>query len=101
MANRSDPDLEQRMQQLIREVGTPAAAPQARSSGRGRSMGKVLPRVSLVAGVSMALALLIGIQLGALPWRYRRELWRAQGVVIGVVVGIGIGRLTVRRPEED
>jgi len=47
----------------------------------------------------MALALLIGIQLGALPWRYRRELWQAQGAAFGVVVGLAIGRLTARRSD--
>jgi hypothetical protein len=46
----------------------------------------------------MALALMIGIQLGALPWRYRRELWQAQGAALGVVVGLAIGRLSAWRP---
>jgi len=53
----------------------------------------------MMAGVGMALALLVGIQLGALPWRYRRELWQAQGAALGVVVGLAIGRLSARRPD--
>ncbi len=45
----------------------------------------------------MALALMIGIQLGSLPWRYGRELWQAQGAAFGLVVGLAIGRLSARR----
>ncbi len=59
------------------------------------------PRVAIGAAVGMALALMVGIQLGALPWRYRRELWQAQGLAIGGVIGVGIGfaagRLTANR----
>jgi hypothetical protein len=51
----------------------------------------------MVAGVGMALALILGIQLGALPWRYRRELWQAQGAAFGMVVGLAIGRFSARR----
>jgi uncharacterized membrane-anchored protein YhcB (DUF1043 family) len=51
----------------------------------------------MLAGVGMTLALMIGIQLGALPWRYRRELWQAQGAALGLVVGLAIGRLSARR----
>jgi uncharacterized membrane-anchored protein YhcB (DUF1043 family) len=51
----------------------------------------------MLAGVGMALALMIGIQLGSLPWRYRRELWQAQGAAFGLVVGLAIGRLSASR----
>jgi uncharacterized membrane-anchored protein YhcB (DUF1043 family) len=50
---------------------------------------------------AVLLALWIGVQLGALPWRYRRELWQAQGIAVGVVVGFAIGRLTSRRTEDS
>jgi hypothetical protein len=42
----------------------------------------------LLAGV-----LLVGIQLGGLPWRYRQQLWQLQGAVLGFLVGFGVGRL--------
>jgi len=55
------------------------------------------PRVGIGAAVGVALALMVGIQLGALPWRYRREVWQAQGLAIGVVIGFAAGRLTAGR----
>jgi len=39
------------------------------------------------------LALLLGIQLGALHWRYRREIWRLQGLAVGCAIGFVVGRL--------
>jgi uncharacterized membrane-anchored protein YhcB (DUF1043 family) len=51
----------------------------------------------MLAGVGIAMALMIGIQLGALPWRYRRVMWQFQGAVFGLVVGLAIGRLSARR----
>lgn len=40
---------------------------------------------------------MIGVQLGGLPWRFRREIWQIQGVVVGLALGVVIGRLSVRR----
>ena len=48
-------------------------------------------------GLAVGLALLVGLQLGALPWRFRREIWQVQGAVVGLAVGVVIGRLTARR----
>jgi hypothetical protein len=90
-----DPDLQQRLQQLMREVGSPTVAPPTQPPGRSRPIARLFPRIPVLVG--LGLALLIGIQLGALPWRYRRELWQAQGAAFGVVVGLAIGRLSVRR----
>jgi uncharacterized membrane-anchored protein YhcB (DUF1043 family) len=45
-------------------------------------------------GVPLLAALVIGIQLGAIPWRYRRQIWQAQGVLVGIAVGYLIGRLS-------
>jgi len=93
----SDPNLQKRLQQLMREVGNPKAPPATQAPGRNRPIAKGFRRLPILAGVGMALALVIGIQLGALPWRYRRELWQAQGAALGVVVGLAIGRLSPRR----
>lgn len=55
-------------------------------------------QISRALGVSgVALALIIGIQLGAVPWRYRRELWRLQGLIAGGVIGFVVGRFS--RPD--
>ena len=89
MASPTDPDLEQRMAKLIREVGADSPP----TEGPRRPLGR-FPRLSGSAGVGMALALLIGLQLGGLPWKFRRELWQAQGLVVGALVGFAIGRLS-------
>jgi len=93
----TNPDLQQRLQQLMREVETPVAAPRSQVPARSQPNARWLPRIPMVAGVGMALALILGIQLGALPWRYRRELWQAQGAAFGMVVGLAIGRFSARR----
>ena len=52
-----------------------------------------LARASVVTAIGLALAVVIGIQLGGIPWRYRKQLWHLQGAVIGAVVGYLVGRL--------
>ena len=47
-----------------------------------------------VAAVGLALAVVIGIQLGGIPWRYRQQLWQLQGAAIGAVMGYLMGRLS-------
>jgi hypothetical protein len=44
--------------------------------------------------LGLGLALIVGLQLGALPWRYRREFWQLQGGLVGAGVGFVLGRLT-------
>ena len=97
MAPHTNPNLQQRLQQLMREVEDSTASPRSQAPGRNQPKSRLLPRIPMLAGVGIALALLIGIQLGALPWRYRREMWQAQGAVFGVVVGLTIGRLSAKR----
>jgi hypothetical protein len=97
MAPNTNPNQQQRLQQLMKEVEAPTAAPRTKTPGRNSPVTRLFPRFPMLAGVGMALALLIGIQLGSLPWRYRRELWQAQGAAFGMVVGLAIGRLTARR----
>lgn len=47
-----------------------------------------------LALLALAAALVVGIQVGAIPWRYRKQLWQLQGAVVGVVVGFVAGRLS-------
>lgn len=61
--------------------------------------GKVLRRWrSLGVGSALALivVLIIGIQLGRIPFRYRRQLWQVQGAALGGLVGFGLGQLSAR-----
>lgn len=74
-----------------------ASDPLKRRSGGGlvRSGGRTLALVSLV------LALVVGYQLGAVPWRYRKQIWQLQGAVFGVVAGFVLGRLSRADPGES
>jgi hypothetical protein len=44
----------------------------------------------------LAFTMVVGLQLGAMPWRFRRELWQVQGGLgggaAGLVVGYALGR---------
>ncbi|MCP9785117.1 hypothetical protein [Cyanobium sp. N5-Cardenillas] len=44
----------------------------------------------------LVVTLVVGLQLGALPWRFRKQMWQLQGALaggaVGLVVGIAIGR---------
>jgi len=40
--------------------------------------------------------LLLGIQLGRLPLRYRHSLWQLQGAVLGGVIGFAVGQVSAR-----
>lgn len=46
---------------------------------------------------ALILALVVGLQLGTLPWRFRREIWQLQGFLAGGLVGFVLGRLTSPR----
>ena len=89
MAPDDDRAVQARITALMREVDQAAALPE-----RGASPKLGHARFSLGMAAGLGLALLLGIQLGALPWRFRRELWQAQGALLGLGVGIAIGRLT-------
>ena len=39
----------------------------------------------------LLLVLLVGIQLGAIPWRYRHEIWQLQCLVLGGAIGYMVG----------
>jgi hypothetical protein len=67
-----------------------SATPLKRSSGSG-----------VITAVAVAAVLMIGIQLGGVPWRYRKQLWQLQGVLVGAVVGYVVGRLSVGADRQE
>jgi len=56
---------------------------------RGRSLGW---------GTALALltVLVIGIQFGRLPHRYRQSLWQLRGAVLGGAIGFALGQVSAR-----
>jgi F0F1-type ATP synthase assembly protein I len=87
-------ELQQRLDQLIEEQE--AAPPPANR----RSSRLIKPSANpITLGLAVMLALMIGLQIGALPWRYRREIWQIQGAVVGLALGVLIGRFSAQRPE--
>lgn len=85
-------ELQQRLAELIKEQphSTQASPPRLRRLIQSSSS-------PITLGLAIGLALLVGLQLGALPWRYRREIWQIQGFVVGIAIGVVIGRYTARR----
>ena len=49
---------------------------------------------ALTAAVAISLAVVIGIQLGGIPWRYRRQMWQLQGALMGAALGFVVGRIS-------
>lgn len=94
MAPDEDRAVEAKIEALMREVNQAAEPPSSQLPEPGSSPKLGHGRLGLGMVVGLGLALLMGIQLGALPWRFRRELWQAQGALLGLGVGIAIGRLT-------
>ena len=41
----------------------------------------------------IALALIVGLQLGSFSWRYRKWIWRVQGLAFGAVAGYVAGKI--------
>lgn len=52
-----------------------------------------LPGGKAVA-LAVVIAIVVGIQLGAMPYRYRKQIWRLQGAVVGLAAGYLLGRLS-------
>ncbi|MCP9818174.1 hypothetical protein KBZ18_01545 [Synechococcus sp. Cruz-9H2] len=68
----------------------------------GGGMLGLLGGGGLVLGLSVALV--VGLQLGALPWKFRRQMFQLQGAMagglVGFVVGWSVGR-SRREPGSD
>ena len=43
---------------------------------------------------ALILAVILGIQLGGLSWRYRRQIWLLQGFAVGAAAGFLTGRFS-------
>ena len=83
-----------RLEQQIEEQGDqPPLAPRRSARGIRKSANPI------GMGLAEGLALIVGLQLGALPWRFRREIWQVQGALLGLAVGVVIGRFSVRKPD--
>ena len=55
---------------------------------------------ALTAAVAISLAVVIGIQLGGIPWRFRRQMWQLQGTLMGAALGFVVGRLSAPSPKD-
>ena len=55
---------------------------------RARRIGQSTAALVLLA------ALVVGIQLGAIPWRYRKQIWQLQGALVGLAAGFALGRIS-------
>ena len=65
------------------------SGPLRRMAGRLFNSGAALTAASVIS-----LAVVIGVQLGGIPWRFRRQMWQLQGALMGVGVGFVLGRLS-------
>ena len=66
-----------------------------------RMAGRLVNRsAAMTAAVAVSLAVVIGIQLGGIPWRFRRQMWQLQGALMGAALGFVVGRLSSALPEE-
>ena len=54
-----------------------------------------------MALISVLVVLVVGIQLGGLPWRYRKQLWQLQGGLVGVAAGFVLGRFSRPSPPQS
>ena len=55
------------------------------------------PGAGLVRGIgvgALAIAVVVGIQLGRVPYRYRRQIWQFQGFAAGALLGYVVGRIS-------
>ena len=50
---------------------------------------------------ALVIAVVVGIQLGSIPWRFRRQIWMLQGCLLGGLVGYVVGRLSAASPRDQ
>lgn len=50
-------------------------------------------RIEAISLIGLLVVLVVGIQLGSIPWRYRRQMYQLQGGAVGVVLGFLVGRI--------
>jgi uncharacterized membrane protein YedE/YeeE len=55
---------------------------------------------AITATAVVTLAVIVGMQLGGVPWRYRKQIWQLQGALLGAVVGFVVGRLSASLPKD-
>jgi hypothetical protein len=51
------------------------------------------PLARRFGAVALVVALVVGMQLGSIPWRFRRQIWQLQGFLLGALAGYVVGRL--------
>lgn len=84
---------------------TPLPQHQSPSPPEGRQGGnQARGGLGLVGGgalaITISLALLVGLQLGGLPFRMRRDFLRLQGALVGGLVGVLVGYVVGRTSSE-
>jgi hypothetical protein len=66
-----------------------------------KSSGLRMPGGSGLAAITLALAVVIGMQIGGVPWRFRKQLWQLQGAALGAVLGYVVGRMSGANANQD
>ena len=97
MPTPDDPGASARQQRLQELMNEQLAPPAPIAATGGADLNRRSHRLG--TGLAVGLALIVGLQLGALPWRLRREIWQVQGALLGLAVGVVIGRISARRPD--
>jgi hypothetical protein len=80
------------------DLGRRATGLGRRATGLGRRTSGLARSVGVAA---LVVAVLVGIQLGSIPWRYRRQIWQLQGFLLGGLLGYVVGRLSAAAPDSD
>ena len=49
--------------------------------------------IEAISLIGFMVVLVVGIQLGSIPWRYRKQMHQLQGGAVGVALGFLVGRI--------
>ena len=52
-----------------------------------------------LAMLALAATFVVGLQLGGIPWRYRKQIWQVQGGLMGLIIGYVVGRWSSQKDE--